>query len=119
MQCRLCADAIMLMDAITGPDRELLRPIHNALNRAVTMAVCSWVDNGTTLDAMSEVVSVIHGDMHQVVFAHSGEILTLAAMTEARLRASGNHGGADMIERVIQSVARALVHEPSATDTDA
>lgn len=118
MQCRLCADAIMLMHAITGPDRRLLRPIHDALNRAVTMAVCSWLVNGTTLDDLSEVVSAIHGDMHQVVSAHSGEILTLAAAAEARLRASGNHQAADLIARRIQSVARALVHEPSAADAE-
>jgi hypothetical protein len=106
------------MDSITGPDRRLLRPIYDALNQAVTMAVCSWIVHGTTLDQLSEVLSAIHGDMHQVVCTHSGEILTLAGMTEARLRADGNTEAADFIAVRIQSVARALVHEPSATDTE-
>jgi hypothetical protein len=108
----------MLMDAVTGPDRRLLRPIYDALNEAVTMAVCSWIVNGARLGELGEVVSAIHGDMHQVMCAHSGELLTLAGMAEARLRTAGNHQAADFISVRIQSVARALVHEPSATGTE-
>jgi hypothetical protein len=117
MQCRLCADAITLMHSVTGPDRRLLRPVHDALNQAVTMAVCSWIVNGTAFDELSEVVSAIHGDMHQVICAHSGEILTLAGAAEARLRAD-NPKAADFITVRIQALARALAQEPSATGTE-
>jgi hypothetical protein len=108
---------MMLMHAITGPDRRLLRPIHEALNQAVAMAVCSWIVNGTRLDELGEVISATHGDMHQIVSAHSGEILTLAAMTEARLRAD-NPRAADFIAVRIQSVTQALAQEPPATNTE-
>jgi hypothetical protein len=118
MQCRLCSDAITLMHSITGPDRGLLRPIHEALNQAVAMAVCSWVVNGTMLDDLSEVVSAIHGDMHQVIRAHSAEILTLAGASEARLRAAGRHEPADMIAHLIESMREALAQEPSAAGTE-
>jgi hypothetical protein len=100
------------MHAITGPDRRLLQPIHDALSRAVAMALCTWAASGTTLDGLRETASAIHGDVHQIVHAHSGEILTLAAMTETRLRGIGNDRAADYIACRIQSMARALVHEP-------
>jgi hypothetical protein len=109
----------MLMHAVTGPDRESLRPICDSLNQAVTTAVCSWIVHGTTLDELCEVVYVLHREIHEIICARHREILILAGMAEAGLRAAGNHEAADFISARVKSVARAIVREPSATDTEA
>jgi hypothetical protein len=85
MRCSFCYNALLLMREISGPEREPLRPIYEALYEAVVTDICIWA----MVDPPREITGsarCIHASMHRLFLQNLDKILA-QAQAEVRKRA--------------------------------
>ena len=113
MQCRLCRNVLSLMEEISEPEREHLKPIYDALYEAAMTDLCAGlVEEYEFRTGTAAIESQLHASMHKILLDNVGKVFTLASIEAAKRHKDGK-GDIERLASLVQSIAWAVAREGS------